>query len=352
VKEVAKMSKTKVGIINVSGYAGVELARLLSQHPEVELTSVTGRSTAGKKLGEVFPHLASIDLTIKAELGEVSLAFSAMPHRESAKEVIPMVSRNIKVVDISADFRLKDASEYPSWYGSTHPAPQLLKQAVYGLPELYRHQVTSAQLVANPGCYPTGAILALAPAVKAGIITPEIIIDSKTGVSGAGRTLNLLTHFAEANEDVTAYALDGHRHLPEIIQELMLLSPQQSPAITFVPHLIPMTRGILTTGYAPLAPGKVSINKKGKEELLQLYRDFYQDEPFISIVEVPPHTKYTWGSNTCLIHPTIDLRTGRLIVVSCIDNLIKGAAGQAIQNMNLMLGLPETTGLGAPAIYP
>jgi len=346
------MSKTKVGIINVSGYAGVELARLLSQHPEVELTSVTGRSTAGKKLGEVFPHLASIDLTIKAELGEVSLAFSAMPHRESAKEVIPLVSRNIKVVDISADFRLKDASEYLSWYGSTHPAPQLLKQAVYGLPELYRHQVTSAQLVANPGCYPTGAILALAPAVKAGIITPEIIIDSKTGVSGAGRTLNLLTHFAEANEDVAAYALDGHRHLPEIIQELTLLSPQQSPAITFVPHLIPMTRGILTTGYAPLAPGKVSINKKGKEELLQLYRDFYQGEPFISIVGVPPHTKYTWGSNTCFIHPTIDLRTGRLIVVSCIDNLIKGAAGQAIQNMNLMLGLPETTGLGAPAIYP
>ncbi|MBE9512610.1 MAG: N-acetyl-gamma-glutamyl-phosphate reductase [Chloroflexi bacterium] len=346
------MSKTKVGIINVTGYAGVELARLLSQHPEVELTSVTGRSTAGKKLGEVFPHLASIDLTIKAELGEVSLAFSAMPHRESAKEVIPLVSRNIKVVDISADFRLKDASEYLSWYGSTHPAPQLLKQAVYGLPELYRHQVTSAQLVANPGCYPTGAILALAPAVKAGIITPEIIIDSKTGVSGAGRTLNLLTHFAEANEDVTAYALDGHRHLPEIIQELTLLSPQQSPAITFVPHLIPMTRGILTTGYAPLAPGKVSINKKGKDELLQLYRDFYQGEPFISIVGVPPHTKYTWGSNTCFIHPTIDLRTGRLIVVSCIDNLIKGAAGQAIQNMNLMLGLPETTGLGASAIYP
>ena len=346
------MSKTKVGIINVTGYAGVELARLLSQHPEVELTSVTGRSTAGKKLGEVFPHLASIDLTIKAELGEVSLAFSAMPHRESAKEVIPLVSRNIKVVDISADFRLKDASEYLSWYGSTHPAPQLLKQAVYGLPELYRHQVTSAQLVANPGCYPTGAILALAPAVKAGIITPEIIIDSKTGVSGAGRTLNLLTHFAEANEDVAAYALDGHRHLPEIIQELTLLSPQQSPAITFVPHLIPMTRGILTTGYAPLAPGKVSINKKGRDELLQLYRDFYQGEPFISIVGVPPHTKYTWGSNTCFIHPTIDLRTGRLIVVSCIDNLIKGAAGQAIQNMNLMLGLPETTGLGAPAIYP
>ena len=346
------MSKVKVGIINVTGYAGVELARLLSQHPAVELTSVTGRSLAGKPLGEAFPHLSGINLTIEAKLGEVDLAFSAMPHQESAKEVMPLLDRGIKVVDISADFRLKDAAAYLSWYGACHPRPELLTQAVYGLPELHRAQISSATLVANPGCYPTGAILALAPAVKAGIITPEIIIDSKTGVSGAGRTLNLLTHFAEANEDVAAYALDGHRHLPEIIQELTLLSPQQSPAITFVPHLIPMTRGILTTGYAPLAPGKVSINKKGRDELLQLYRDFYQGEPFISIVGVPPHTKYTWGSNTCFIHPTIDLRTGRLIVVSCIDNLIKGAAGQAIQNMNLMLGLPETTGLGAPAIYP
>ena len=346
------MSKTKVGIINVSGYAGVELARLLYQHPEVELTSVTGRSTAGQKLGEVFPHLAGLDLTIDAELGKVDLAFSAMPHRESAKEVIPLVSRGIKVVDISADFRLKEASDYPPWYGFTHPAPQLLKQAVYGLPELYRHQVTSAQLVANPGCYPTGAILALAPAVKAGITEPEIIIDSKSGVSGAGRTLSLQTHFAEAHEDATAYALDGHRHLAEIIQELKLLSPQKPPAVTFVPHLIPMTRGILTTGYASLASGKISADKKGQEELLQLYRDFYRDEPFTRVVEVPPHTKHTWGNNACLIHPTIDLRTGRLIVISCLDNLVKGAAGQAIQNMNLMLGLPETTGLEALAIYP
>ena len=346
------MSKIKVGIINVTGYAGVELARLLSQHPEVELTSVTGRSTVGKRLEEVFPHLSDIDLTIEAELGEVDLAFSAMPHRESAKEVTALVSRGIKVVDISADFRLKDATEYLSWYGFTHPSPQLLQKAVYGLPELYRSQVTSAQLVANPGCFPTGAILALAPAVKAGLIEPEIIIDSKSGVSGAGRTLSLKTHFAEANEDATAYALDGHRHLPEIIQELKLLRPERSPIVTLVPHLIPMTRGILTTGYAPLASGKVPSDKRGREELFQLYLDFYRDEPFVRVVESPPHTKHTWGSNTCLIHPTIDTRTGRLIVISCIDNLVKGAAGQAIQNMNLMLGLPETAGLGAPAVYP
>ena len=346
------MSKTKVGIINVTGYAGVELARLLYQHPEVELTSVAGRSAAGQRLSEVFPYLSCIDLTIEAELGEVDLVFSAMPHRESAKEVIPLLNRGIKVVDISADFRLQDAAEYLSWYGFTHPAPQLLKQAVYGLTELYRSQVASAQLVANPGCYPTGAILALAPAVKEGLIEPDIIIDSKSGVSGAGRTLSAQTHYSEANEDATAYALDGHRHLPEIIQELKRLRPEQSPSVTFVPHLIPMTRGILTTGYAPLASGTISIDKKGGEELMQLYLTFYKDEPFVKVVGFSPHTKHTWGNNLCLIHPTIDYRTGNLIVISCIDNLVKGAAGQAIQNMNLMLGFTETTGLEALAIYP
>jgi len=346
------MSKAKVGIINVTGYAGVELARLLFQHPQVELTSVTGRSTAGQKLGKIFPHLVSIDLTIEAKLENVDLAFSAMPHKESAKEVIPLLNHGIKVVDISADFRLKNATEYQSWYGFTHSAPQLLEQAVYGLPELHRPQLASTQLVANPGCYPTSAILALAPAVKEGLIEPEIIIDSKSGVSGAGRSLNLRAHFSEANEDVTAYALEGHRHLPEITQELGLLRPQQLPSITFAPHLIPMTRGILTTCYAPLSSGKVAADQKGEEEVRQHYLNFYKNEPFAKVVESPPHTKYTWGNNLCLIYPTIDHRTGRLIVISCIDNLVKGAAGQAVQNMNLMLGFPETTGLEALAIYP
>jgi N-acetyl-gamma-glutamyl-phosphate reductase len=346
------MSKTKVGIINVTGYAGVELARLLCQHPQIELTSVTGRSAAGQKLGEVFPHLASINLTIEAKLGDVDLAFSAMPHKESAKEVIPLLNHGIKIVDISADFRLKNAAEYQSWYGFTHSAPQLLKQSVYGLTELHRSQIASAQLVANPGCYPTGAILALAPAAKEGLIESAIIIDSKSGVSGAGRTPSLQTHYSEVNNDVTAYALEGHRHLPEIIQDLKLLRPQHLPPITFVPHLIPATRGILTTCYTSPSPGKVSAGQKGEEEIKQLYLDFYKDEPFIKVVESPPHTKHTWGNNLCLIHPTIDHRTGRLIVISCIDNLVKGAAGQAIQNMNLMLGFPEVTGLEALAIYP
>ena len=346
------MSKTKVGIINVTGYAGVELARLLCQHPQVELVSVTGRSAAGQKLGTVFPHLAGIDLTIETEVGKVDVAFSAMPHKESAGEVIPLLKQGIKVVDISADFRLKDAAEYPAWYGFTHPAPELLEQAVYGLPELHQSRIASAQLVANPGCYPTGAILALAPAVKAGIIEPDIIFDSKSGISGAGRTLSLQSHYSEANEDVTAYALDGHRHLPEIVQELKRLRPQQPPSVTFVPHLIPMTRGILTTAYATLTPGKVASGEKGRQEIRQLYLDFYLDKPFATVVESSPHTKHTWGNNLCLIYPTTDRSGEKLIAISCLDNLVKGAAGQAVQNMNLMLGLPETTGLEALAIYP
>jgi N-acetyl-gamma-glutamyl-phosphate reductase len=337
----------KIGIINVTGYTGVELARLLYQHPQVELTSVTGRSAAGQRLGEVFPHLAGIDLSIKAELEDVELVFSAMPHKESVKEVIPLLERGIKVVDISADFRLKEASEYEHWYGFSHPTPQLLGKAAYGLPELHRSQIVTAQLVANPGCYPTGAILALAPAVKAKLIEPNIVIDSKSGVSGAGRTLTLLTHFSEVNEDTCAYALEGHRHLPEITQELKLLHPEQSLSVTFVPHLVPMTRGILTTAYANLKSGKLKA-----EELRKLYLDFYKDEPFVRVADSPPHTKHTSGTNLCLVHPTIDQRTGRLVVISAIDNLVKGASGQAIQNMNLMLGLPETTGLESLAIYP
>jgi N-acetyl-gamma-glutamyl-phosphate reductase len=264
---------------------------------------------------------------------------------------MPLLERGLKVVDLSADFRLKDAGEYPAWYGFTHPAPELLKRAVYGLAELYRSQVGAAQLVANPGCYATGAILALAPAVKEGLTGADIIIDSKSGISGAGRTVSLKTHYSEANEDVTAYALSGHRHLPEITAELGLLRPQPSPSVTFVPHLVPMTRGLLTTAYASLT-GKVSPDKKGEEELMKLYRDFYKDAPFIKVLDFPPHTKHTWGSNLCLIHPTINRRTGRLIVISCLDNLVKGAAGQAVQNMNLMLGLPETTGLEALAVHP
>jgi N-acetyl-gamma-glutamyl-phosphate reductase len=345
------MANIKVGIINVTGYVGIELARLLCQHPGVNLVSVTGRSAAGQKLGQAFPHLSNIDLTIEAKLGDVDLAFSAMPHQESAKEVIPLLNCGKKVIDMSADFRLKDACEYQRWYGFAHPAPHLLSSAVYGIPELRRSQIAATNLVANPGCYPTCSILALAPALAAGIIQPDIVVDAKSGVSGAGRTLKLGSLFSEVDEDLTAYSLDGHRHLPEIIQESAVLYGGETPKITFVPHLIPMTRGMLSTCYATLIPEKVP-GKDLKEGIRQLYQDYYSDEPFVRIVADPPHTKHTQGSNYCHIYPTFDPRTGKLIVISCIDNLGKGAAGQGVQNMNVMLGLPETMGLTAPAIFP
>jgi N-acetyl-gamma-glutamyl-phosphate reductase len=345
------MRKTTVGIINVTGYVGIELARLLCRHPGVDLISVTGRSAAGQKLGKVFPHMAGIDLTIETRLGEVDLAFSAMPHGESAAEVVPLLERGLKVVDMSGDFRLKDAVEWQSWYGHVHPMPDFIKKAVYGIPELHRGEIKETQLVANPGCYSTGAILALAPAVAAGIIEPDIIVDSKSGVSGAGRTLKLTNHFCEVDEDVCAYAVEGHRLMPEIVQEVNLIYQGPAAKITFMPHLIPMNRGILSSCYATLKMDKVAGNNP-KEYLKSVYRDFFADEPFIRIVDDPPHTKQVQGSNFCHIYTTVDSRTGKFIVLSVIDNLVKGAAGQGVQNMNLMLGLPEAMGLDAPAMFP
>ncbi|HEY4711360.1 MAG TPA: N-acetyl-gamma-glutamyl-phosphate reductase [Dehalococcoidia bacterium] len=343
------MPQIKAGIINVTGYVGAELARLLCQHPQVELVTVTGRSAAGQKLGDVFPNFAGTNYVIKAELdSEIDIAFSAMPHKSSVDVIPPLLKQGIRVVDASADFRLKNAGEYLKWYGFTHPSPELLKEAVFGLPELHHGEIASASLVANPGCYSTSAILALAPLVKEGLIHPDIVVDSKSGVSGAGRTLSLTTHYSEANEDVCAYALEGHRHLPEIEQELKTLNPPFSPSITFVPHLVPMTRGILSTCYAKLADSR----RLTAVSLKQLYREFYKHAPFIQITTQPPHTKHVWGTNFCLIYPTVDAKTDRLIVISCLDNLVKGGAGQAVQNMNLMFDLPETTGLEALAIYP
>jgi N-acetyl-gamma-glutamyl-phosphate reductase len=345
------MRKTRVGIINVTGYVGIELARLLCQHPKIELVSVTGRSAAGQKLGQAFPNLASLDLTIEAKLGKVDLAFSAMPHGESATEIIPLLDSGVKVVDMSGDFRLKDAAEWQIWYGHAHPAPHLLSQAVFGIPELHRRDILDCRLVANPGCYSTGAILALAPAATAGIIEPDIIVDSKSGVSGAGRTLKLQSHFCEVDEDVCAYSVEGHRLMPEMVQEIGLVYNGLAPKITFLPHLIPMNRGILSACYANVIPDKVP-GKNIKEGIQQIYRDFYADEPFVKVVDVPPHTKHTLGSNYCYIYATVDPRTGKLIVISCIDNLGKGAAGQGVQNMNAMMGWPETTGLSAPGMFP
>ena len=341
----------KVGIINVTGYAGCELVRILRHHPGVEIAGVTGRSAAGQPLGEVFPHLESMELEIAAELGDgVELVFSALPHRASAEACIPLLEQGVKVVDISADFRLKRAEAYGEWYGVEHPAPAYLEEAAYGLTELNRDAVAGARLVANPGCYPSSAILALAPAIKHNLIGGDIIVDSKSGVSGAGRTLSMATHFAEVNENVMAYSVNGHRHWPEISQELDGLA--DGPVnLTFLTHLIPMTRGILSSCYAPLRPG-VASGAGAAEQIRELYRDFYAADAFVQVAGAPPQTKQTLGNNQCLLYPVVDQRAGRLIVISCLDNLVKGAAGQAVQNMNVMCGFPEEMALEGLAVYP
>ena len=343
----------KAAIINVTGYSGIELARILHRHPDVELTQVTGRSAVGQKLAEAFPHLSDIDMEIEAEVTEsVDVVFSALPQTASAEALVPLVEQGVRSIDISADFRLKDASEYEEWYGVAHVKPQLLEESVYGLPELNRSDIRSASIVANPGCYPTGAILALAPAIREGLIHEDIIVDAKSGVSGAGRGLSLTTHFSEVNENVSAYSVKGHRHMPEITQELRRFGGGFEPRLTFLPHLIPMTRGILNSCYANLKDGALSDGPDAEKELRALYESFYRDEPFVQVVGSSPMTKHTLGNNNCVLFPTLDRRTNRLMVISCLDNLVKGAAGQAIQNMNIMLGLEETEGLEQLALYP
>ncbi|MGI8915170.1 MAG: N-acetyl-gamma-glutamyl-phosphate reductase [Chloroflexota bacterium] len=335
----------RAAIINVTGYAGVDLARLLSRHPHVRLAEVTGRSQAGQRLKDVFPHLGRLDLTIRGDVADADVIFSALPHKASAEVLAPLVGQGRKLIDVAADFRLHDRAEYEQTYEVIHPAPHLLAQAVYGLPELHAREIGAAELVANPGCYPTGAILALAPAIKHGLIEPDVIVDAKSGASGAGRNAKLEYSYSEMNESVSAYALRGHRHRPEIRQELTSLSDEEVH-VTFVPHLIPMTRGILTTCYARLR------RPVDQDELRMLYRDFYRDSPFTRLVDTPPQTKWTAGSNECLLYPTVDQRENRLIALAVLDNLVKGAAGQAVQNMNLMCGFDQTCGLEQPALYP
>ena len=305
----------KVGIINVTGYAGSELARILYRHPHVEISSVTGRSAAGQKLGSVFPHLSALDLNITEDLADdVDVVFSALPHKASAEAVIPLLSKGTRVIDISADFRLKQANQYEEWYGVQHPDPSYLEDAVYGITELHEEEISRAQLIANPGCYPTSAILAMAPAVKLGLIEPDIVIDSKSGVSGAGRGLSMSTHYSEVNENTMAYSLAGHRHLPEITQELALLT-DQALEITFLTHLVPMTRGILSSCYSRLKQGHTLMNTGTISDVKEAYKEFYKDHPFVVITDTPPQTKQTLGNNQCLIHPTIDLRTNRLSLI-------------------------------------
>ena len=342
----------KVGIINVTGYSGIELARILSRHPEAEVTSVTGRSTVGQRLGDVFPHLSAVDITITEDVTEsVDVVFSALPHQASAERLAPFIDSGVKAIDISADYRLKDMDEYAEWYGE-HPYPSHVEDAVYGLPELHRDEVAGASLVANPGCFPTPSILGLAPVAAAGLIESDIIVDAKSGVSGAGRSVDVGFLFSEVNESVKAYKVGGHRHMPEIRQELARLDGVGSVEVTFLPHLIPMTRGILASCYARLKAGESFSGATGQARLMDLYRDYYDDHPFVHIADEPPATKQTLGNNDCRIYPTVDQTTGRLIAIGCIDNLVKGAAGQAVQNMNIMFGMPEQLGLDELALYP
>ncbi len=347
-----------ISIVNVTSYTALELLRLLAQHPQFVVTSVTGRSAVGKQLGEVFPQLyasAAIDptLIITEKSAKTDLAFVCLPHAAAAEATLTLLEQGTKVVDLSADFRLHDKDTYEQWYKHTHPAPALLETTVYGLCERYRKQISQASLVANPGCYATASILALLPALASDIIQPSIIIDAKSGVSGAGRTPSLTTIFDEVNENINAYSLDGHRHLPEITQELERVAHHKNQAvveqlrITFVPHLIPMTRGILATCYADLKDTSLTT-----KDVRAQYEHYYANEPFVHVVDQSPHTKWTYGSNHCFIHPFVDVRTQRLVVLSCLDNLVKGASGQALQNANILSGLPETTGLTALAVYP
>jgi N-acetyl-gamma-glutamyl-phosphate reductase len=351
--------KIRVGIIGATGYVGAELIRLLSRHPNVDVVGLAGRDRQDDPIGGHHPHLASTDLTVGTELPDVDAAFLALPHGAAAKLVPDLVADGTAVIDLGPDFRLRDPVDYPRWYGFEHPRPDLLERAVYGLPELHRQELQALTdeeiaIVGSPGCYPTATLLALAPLARAGLIG-DLVVDAKSGVSGAGRDPKPEMMFGEVDESVKAYGLGGHRHVAEIEQELALaagregLDPSANPgalAVDFVPHLIPMTRGILSTGHVrPTRP-------ISQAELDDLYERAYADEPFVNVVAAPPATKHTTGSNHVLIHVRLDERIGRIIAIGVEDNLVKGAAGQAVQAFNLVHGLPETAGLEQLPLAP
>jgi N-acetyl-gamma-glutamyl-phosphate reductase len=342
---MAERRRIPVAVVNGAGYGGVELLRLLRSHPVFELVEVTARSDVGKPVRAVFPHLASLDLGFSERVERSELVFLALPDHASIEMAPELLAEGRRIVDLSAGFRLREKGLYPTWYGYEHAAPALLETAVYGLTEWARDQLPEARLVANPGCYPTAALLALGPALKEDLIAPDVIVDAISGVSGAGRTLRLTSHFSEVNEDVTAYGVGGHRHWPEILQGMRKLA-SVGTRLTFTPHLAPITRGILATCYANLREG-VSF-----KTVRAAYERAYADEPFVEFVVETPHTKWTFGSNRCFISATVDEHSQRLILISALDNLVKGAAGQAIQCANVMYGLSETLGLPREGVYP
>ncbi|RJQ54673.1 MAG: N-acetyl-gamma-glutamyl-phosphate reductase [Actinobacteria bacterium] len=335
----------RVGVIGATGYSGIEAVRLLASHPRAEPVYLTSTSEAGASVSRLYPALHSLNLRFEAFDASTAkercdLFLLCLPHGESAPLAAQLLDEEHKVIDLSADLRLPQA-EYEQWYELSHPAPELLKQAVYGLPELNRGEIESATLVANPGCYPTGALLALAPAVDAGLIdTSTIVIDSKSGVSGAGRAPAPGVHFCAVSDSLTAYKVGTHRHTPEIELSLSLLA-DAPVVVSFTPHLAPMSRGILTTVYATLPDGVDA------GQLVEEYANFYAASSFVFIRSdgSVPSTGDVAGSNECHISLHVDERTNRLVCISAIDNLLKGASGQAIQNMNLMYGFAEVAGL-------
>jgi N-acetyl-gamma-glutamyl-phosphate reductase len=341
----------RVGVVGASGYTGAELLRLLAGHPGLEPVVATSREFAGKDVASVYPNLVayagrSYDELDAAKLADLDLVFLALPHGASMELGARLAEASVRVVDLSADFRLDDPELYPEWFGSPHVAPEWLGKWAYGLPELHRREIAGAQVVANPGCYPTAALLALAPLVGERLVDPTtIVVSAASGVSGAGRGLSSGVHFANVDASFKAYTVTGHKHTPEIEQELGRITGEQV-RVSFVPHLVPMPRGLLATCFAALAPGVDS------DRVARAQASFYASEPFVRATPSPPETKFTLGSNACHVWATADVRTGRAIAVAAIDNLGKGAAGQAIQNANLMLGLPETLGLTAEGVFP
>ncbi len=346
------MEKNKAAILGASGYTGGELLRFLLMHPHVEASYLTADKHAGRNISDVFPHLGGFldrrleTLDPDALPEDIDIVFLALPHGESARVVKELHKRNVKIIDLGADFRLSHGV-YRDWYGE-HPCPELIEEAVYGLPEINRQAIKGAKLIANPGCYPTSAILGLAPLLKEGLIEPDsIIVDSKSGVSGAGRSPSLDHHFCEVNEGVRAYKVGEHRHMPEI-EEVLSVYSGTGVNVSFTPHLIPMDRGILSTIYVRLK------KKRTTAQLIGLFEEHYGGERFIRISpeKVYPSTSQVRGSNFCDIGMRAATENNTAIIVSVIDNLVKGASGAAVQNMNVMMGFEESAGLEAPPIFP
>ena len=344
----------KVGIIGSTGYAGGELARLLLQRDDIEIKWYGSRSYIGQKYASLYPNMYKIvdeecmDDNMKELAGQVDVVFTATPQGLCASLVDEEILSKVKIIDLSADFRIKDVSVYEEWYKLTHASPQFLEEAVYGLPEVNRERVKKARLIANPGCFPTCSFLSVYPLVKEGLVDPDtIIIDAKSGTSGAGRGAKMDSLYCEVNENIKAYGVGTHRHTPEI-EEQLSYAAGRPVTISFTPHLVPMNRGILVTAYGSLT------KEVTYEEVRAVYDKYYKDEFFVRVLEkdVVPQTRWVEGSNFADVNFKIDPRTRRIVMLGAIDNMVKGAAGQAIQNMNLMFGLPENTGLKQIPVFP